>query len=278
MFGIGTNLLPKHFKRVFAKPKGILTGLFAQLILLPLLGFGIAFSFPLEPVFQVGIVLIAACPGGTSSNLITYLLNGRVALSVSITAFNSLIIILTVPLFLSLATHLFLSSESTVQMSFLNTFIDILLTVILPVFLGMQFRLRLTRIAFRVRPLFKYLLPAVLFIMFALVIVSEENGTGNFQLSNYLWLFLPAILLNVGAMFVGYFVSKWVGIRHSGRYTIAIEMGLQNSALAIYIANSVLQMDGLATMAVVYGSFTFFSTFLIAWLMKRSGEDDDWMN
>jgi bile acid:Na+ symporter, BASS family len=278
MFGIGMNILPKHFKRVFLKPKGIITGLFAQLVLLPLLGFLIAISFPMEPVFQVGIMLIAACPGGTSSNLITYLLNGRVALSVSITAFNSLLIIITIPLILQFATDNFLQTEETVQLSFVTTFFEILYTVIIPVLLGMQFRLRFIRLAFKIRPLLKFILPGILLTLFTLVIFTEETNGGSLSMSSHVGLFLPAIILNIGAMLIGYLTARIVGIKHTGRYTIAIEMGLQNSALAIFIANSMLKIDGIATMAVIYGSFTFFTTFLIAWLMKRSGQSEDWLH
>jgi bile acid:Na+ symporter, BASS family len=273
MFGIGMNLLPKHFKHVFIRPKGILTGLVAQLVLLPLLGFALAYFSPIDPIFKLGIVLIAACPGGTSSNLITYLLGGRVALSVSITAFNSLFIIFTIPLILSIGTLVFLDDSAAVALSFWQTFREILWTVVLPVFLGMQFRLRMTRLAFHIRPLLKYLLPLILFLTFGLVIFSEENTTTSINLSDNLWLFVPAIVLNIGAMFTGYYLAKLVGITHSGRYTIAIEMGLQNTVLAIFIANSLLQISGLAIVAVVYGSFSFFSTFIVGWIMKKSGSD-----
>ena len=275
MFGIGMNILPKHFKRVFIRPKGILTGLFAQLVVLPLIGFALAYFSPIDPIFKLGIVLIAACPGGTSSNLITYLLDGRVALSVSITAFNSMIIILTIPIILGVGTSVFLDDNAAVTLSFWQTFREILWTVVLPVFLGMQFRLRFTRWAFHVRPLLKYLLPLILFVTFALVIFTEENNTASINLSDNLWLFVPAILLNIGAMIVGYYLAKSVGITHSSRYTIAIEMGLQNTVLAIFIANSLLQINGLATVAVIYGSFSFFSTFLVGWLMKKSGSDPE---
>src|SRR5690554_1430763 len=103
MFGIGLGLTVSDFKRVLVSPKAVLFGLFGQLILMPLIGFGIAFAFDLDPIYQLGIVLIAACPGGTSSNIVTYMLNGRVALSVSMTAFNSFLIVLTIPLVLDIA-------------------------------------------------------------------------------------------------------------------------------------------------------------------------------
>ncbi|PKR80405.1 hypothetical protein CW751_10065 [Brumimicrobium salinarum] len=107
MYGIGLGLTVTDFKRVLIAPKAVFFGLLGQLVLMPLIGFGIAFSFNLDPIYQLGVILIAACPGGTSSNIVTYMLRGRVALSVSMTAFNSFLIILTIPIILEIAFGLF---------------------------------------------------------------------------------------------------------------------------------------------------------------------------
>ena len=88
-------------------------------------------------------------------------------------------------------------------------------------------------------------------------------------------LLIPALLINVGVMLIGYYSSGWVGIKHTGKFTIAIEMGLQNTALAIFIATSLLHLDGLSTIAVLYGSFSFFTTYIIAYIMNRFGRKDE---
>ncbi len=268
MMGIGINLKWSDFKQVFAAPKGILTGLFAQLLLLPIIAFSLAFIFPLSPVQQLGLILLAACPGGTSSNIVTFMLKGRVALSVSITAFNSFIIIVSIPLYLSLGMKLFFESESNVELSFLNTFSEVLFTVLLPVSAGMFINYFSNYGLTRLKKALVYILPALLFIVFAVVLFTEQNN-GDTSFNAYLNLVLPAILLNVVALLVGYYVAKFVGIAHRGRFTIAIEMGLQNSALAIFLAVSVIQIEGLAIIPIIYGGFSFFSTWFIAYLMKR---------
>jgi BASS family bile acid:Na+ symporter len=271
MFGIGLNLELNDFKRVFTAPKAILFGLFGQLIILPLIGFGIASIFNISAVYKLGIVLIAACPGGTSSNIMTYMLKGRVALSVSITAFNSFIIVLTIPLILSFAFQTFMNQEQHIDLSINSMLWEVVYTVLLPVLLGSVIHYYFWKYIKKFKSSLRYILPGLLFLVFLLVLL-DEKGSGDLTLSDYGSLILPAFLLNIVVMFVGFFLSGWIGIRHSGKFTIAIEMGLQNSALAIFLANNVLQIEGLAVIAVLYGGFSFFSTFAVAYIMKR------WMN
>ena len=271
MFGIGLNLELNDFKRVFTAPKAILFGLFGQLIILPLIGFVIASVFSISPVYKLGIVLIAACPGGTSSNIMTYMLKGRVALSVSITAFNSFIIVLTIPLILSIAFEAFLNQNQHIELSINSMLWEVVYTVLLPVLLGSVIHYYFWKHIKKFKSSLRYILPGLLFLVFLLVLLDEQDS-GDLTLSDYGSLILPAFLLNIVVMFVGFFLSGWIGIRHSGKFTIAIEMGLQNSALAIFLANNVLQIEGLSVIAVLYGGFSFFSTFIVAYIMKR------WMN
>lgn len=268
MFGIGMGLSSRDFKRVFIAPKSVLFGLFGQLVLMAAIGFGIAFLFPLKPVYQLGIVLIAACPGGTSSNIVSYMLRGRVALSVSITAFNSFLIVFTIPLVLKLAFLLFWPTTKTIHISMLDTLSEVIYTVLLPVIAGIIVQHNFPKFVEKLQKPLRYILPGILFLVFLLVILVEGRN-GNNTFSDYKALILPALFLNVFVMFVGYFSSKAIRINHKDSYTIAIEMGLQNSALAIFLANNVIQIEGLSLIAVIYGSFSFFSTFIIAYIMKN---------
>lgn len=268
MFGIGMDLSSRDFKRVFIAPKAVLFGLFGQLVLMAAIGFGVAYLFPLKPVYQLGIVLIAACPGGTSSNIVTYMLKGRVALSVSITAFNSFLIVFTIPLVLKLAFMLFWPTMKEINISMLQTFSEVIYSILLPVSAGIIVRHYFPVFVEKLKKPLRYILPGILFVVFLLVIIVEgRNGENSFV--EYKALILPALFLNVFVMFVGYFSSKAIKLDHKDSYTIAIEMGLQNSALAIFIANNIIQIEGLALIAVIYGSFSFFSTYFIAYIMKN---------
>ena len=268
MFGIGLNLRLVHFKRVFTAPKAILTGLTGQLVVLPLMGFLIAFIFPIDPVYKLGIVLLSACPGGASSNIVTYMLQGRVALSVSITAFNSFLIIITIPFILSIGFKLFLASELGVELSVYQTFKEVVFTVLIPVLAGMYVNHKWEHITDRLKSPLRIILPAILFVVFTIVLLNE-NENGGLSMGNYTSLIMPAIALNIVVMIIGFYGAGWLGILHDGKYTIAIEMGLQNSALAMFLANNVIQLDGLAVIAVLYGGFSFFSTLFIAFIMKH---------
>jgi len=268
MFGIGLNLEWKDFKRVFIAPKAVLYGLFGQIILLPLIGFTIAFLFPIPPIYKLGIVLIAACPGGTSSNILTYMLKGRVALSVSMTAFNSFIIVLTIPVVLDLGLSTFLGENQKINISIAQTLGEVIYTVLIPVSAGSLVHHYFWESIKGIKSSLRYILPGLLFAVFSLVLLDEQ-GNGDKSLMQYWDLFIPALLLNVAVLFIGYFSSGWMGINHDGKYTIAIEMGLQNSALAIFLANNVVQVDNLSVIAVLYGGFSFFTTFMIAYFMKH---------
>lgn len=268
MFGIGLGLTIEDFKRVFIQPKAVLYGVFGQLFVLPLVGFIIAFSFPLEPVYQLGIILLSICPGGTSSNIVTYMLKGSVALSVTITSFNSLLIIVSIPLFLELALSIIDVDYAGANISLLHTYKEVALTVLLPIVSGVLIKHFIPSQVDRLQKPLRYLLPGLLFVVFTLVLLVEKDS-GNASLGEYGYLVIPALLLNLMVMFIGFYSSRMVGLSHSDQFTIAIEMGLQNSVLAIFLANSVLQIDGLAIIAVLYGSFSFFSTLIVAYIMKN---------
>lgn len=268
MFGIGLGLTISDFKRVLVAPKAVVFGLFGQLIMMPLIGFGIAFAFDLDPIYQLGVVLIAACPGGTSSNIVTFMLKGRVALSVSMTAFNSFLIILTIPLILDLAFNLFWTSTKEISLSMLDTFKEVTFTVFLPVLVGLVVRHYYPNFVQKLRKPLRYILPGIMFLVFLLVLINEQ-GSGDKSVLEYWELLLPALCLNVLVMMVGFITSGFARIDHAGKYTIAIEMGLQNSALAIFLANNVIQIDGLSLIAVLYGGFSFFTTLIIGWLLKK---------
>ena len=269
MYGIGITLKFKDFKRVFIYPKAIITGLTAQIILLPLVAFILCWFLPIDPVYKVGIVLLASAPGGTASNLVTTMLKGRVALSVSMTSFNSFIILFSIPLFVNLALGFFLGKQTTIELSFVNTFREILFTVVLPVMAGIiTNEYTSSRRTYYIKKPLRFVLPGLLLLVFAYGLFFED-GDQPVALIDNVELFLPLIFFNLITMAIGYWVAKLAGIDHDGRYTISVEMGLQNSALAIYIATQILESSEISLVAVIYSSFTFFSTWGIAWMMKH---------
>ncbi len=270
MLGIGLSLHFRDFSRVFLRPKGILVGLAGQFFLLPAIAFFMAWLLPIDPLHKVGLILIAAAPGGTASNLVTHMLKGRVALSVSLTSFNSFGILLSIPLYLNLALFWFLGTESEISIGFMDTFKEILFTVVIPVISGVLLNeYGPHKLISKLQQPLRFILPGVLFVIFAYHIFLEDGGAQSESLGENYFLYLPLALFNVVTMIIGYFLARWSGIRHDGAYTISVELGLQNAALAIFIATQVLERSEISLVAVIYSSFSFFSTWLVAWLLKH---------
>lgn len=267
MFGIGINLGFSDFKKTFNRPKAVITGLVAQMLLLPVIAFIINMFFDIDPIYKVGFILIAACPGGTTSNLVTLFLKGRLALSVSLTAFNSFLILFTIPLITHLALLVYEGKETQIEMPLWETIGNMLLTVLLPTLAGMIYRHYFYGIVRRTQKIIN--VSMTLFLLFVFIGIFTFESAGSANLSEYVYLFVPAFFLNVISMFVGYLLSLVAGIRNRGRFTIAIQVGLQNSALAIYVASKLLGQPEMAVVAIIYSSFTLFSTAFWAYLMKK---------
>ncbi len=267
MFGIGINLRFVDFKHTFKRPKAVITGLAAQMILLPIIAFVLNIFFDINPIYKVGFVLIAACPGGTTSNLVTLFLRGRLALSVSLTAFNSFLILFTIPLITNLALYTYEGLETNIEMPVGETIGNMLLTVLLPTFIGMLYRHYFEGIVHRTEKVIN--IAMTLFLLFVFIGIFTFENAGSSDLADYLFLLLPALLLNAISMFAGYLLALSTGIRNRGRFTIAIQVGLQNSALAIFVASKLLDQPEIAIVAIIYSSFSLFTTAFWAYIMKR---------
>ena len=140
MLGMGLSLLPVDFKRITRYPKAVAVGTVCQILLLPLIGALIALVVPMQPEIAVGLIILAVCPGGPSSNLVTYLAKGDVALSVSLTAVSSVITVFTIPLFANLALQYFLGTNTEIALPIGSTMLQIFLITLLPIVVGMAIR------------------------------------------------------------------------------------------------------------------------------------------
>ncbi len=266
--GMGLSLTENDFKNIFVQPKAVITGLLSQMILLPLIAFIIASLIPIDPLFKVGLMIIAACPGGATSNLITYLLRGNVALSISMTAINSLITLITIPLVVTLSLEIFLNQDDTIRLKVVDTILKIFLITILPAFAGTRIRKWRSEFADRLERPLRIIMPLLLLFIFAGVIFLDEGSTSANR-RDFISIFPYALLLNVVAMLAGLIVARMLRLEVKTQFTISIEVGLQNSGLAILVAITLLESHEMGLVPVVYGSFTFFSTLLFGWLIKK---------
>jgi len=268
MMGIGLSLDKRDFINVFRYPKPIITGIFSQVIILPLVAFLLFYFTNLNPFIKVGFILITACAGGSATNLITHILKGNLALSISLTALNSLIILVTLPLLVNLALVIFVGEERHIYLNLYDTVINILFTILIPTLVGMSIRNYFFRFALLAQNPLKIILPAILLFVFVYMIFFNDNGSQS-SFSDYLYLIPWAILLNFVSMLVVFLLAKNLKLGGKNNFTISIEVGLKNSIIGIYVAESLLDNYEIAMVSVVYGSVTFFSTLIFGYLAKR---------
>jgi len=266
--GMGLSLTDRDFTNILVQPKAVITGLCCQMILLPVIAFLIARFSHMDPLFKAGLMIVAACPGGATSNLVTYLLRGNVALSISMTALNSIITLVTIPLVVTISLGIFIHQDAAIKLDVGETILKVFLITILPAFAGTRIRKWRSEFADRLERPLRIIMPLLLLIIYAGVIFIEQ-GAESASRSDYISVFPYALLLNVLAMVAGLLVARSLRLAVKNQFTIAIEVGLQNSGLAIVVAVTLLGSHAMALVSVIYGSFSFFSTLLFGWIVKK---------
>lgn len=265
MIGMGLSLTLADFGRVVRFPKAVSIGLINQLILLPIIGFGICYLFGLSPMMAVGLMLLAACPGGATSNLISYVSKGDIALSVTLTAISSTVTIFTIPLIVAWALQYFIGQNQEISLPVLKTMGQIFGITALPVSIGMFVRARNADFADRMeRPM--RIASTVLFVLILAGIVVSDWDT---LVASFPVLAPSTFFLNLITMALGWSVAKLLGLELDQCITIAIESGIQNGTLAIVVASSILLMPELSLAAAIYSIAMFLSGGVMMWWFGR---------
>ena len=266
IMGIGTSLSVSDFRNIFRFPRGIAVGLLGQLVLLPLVAITGAYFSPLGPEIKVGIVLVAACPGGATANLIVHLFRGNVAMSLSFTIINSVITIFTIPAWVYAALYLFMDEGKGVQVPLQEFVVDLVLITMLPIAVGIFINNRFPAFIRRARRTIDRVLPVLLALAMVAAIFFEKKDDGV-ELTAALFLkTLPwMLMLNVGGMVSAYFLAYLFRLGNRNRMTLSVEIGLHNTVLAIFLASSasILNSTLMAVPATVYAMFSFFTA--VAW-------------
>lgn len=267
MFGMGLGLMIDDFKRILVSPKTVILGLAAQLIMLPLVGFLMAVVFPLAPELAVGIMILSACPGGPTSNLITYLASGNVALSITLTAISSLITVFTIPLVVNLGMEVFLGTGEALQLPFLETVLQIAIITVIPVSLGMVMHAKAPALAARFERGVKWLSLFFLGLIVVGLLVKERANVGSF----FLQVGWVTFALMVVTMALGYGIATLAKIEHSSATAITVEVGIQNGTLAIAVASAptFLNTPAMAIPAAIYSLLMFLVSGIFAWWAQR---------
>ena len=260
MISLGLELTRADFRRIFVYPRGVAIGLLNLAVIAPLLAFGIAELFNLDPILAIGLVLLGASPGGTLANLLTHLARGDTALSVTMTALSSVGALIVVPIYLNLAADHFSGSDLG-DISMLGVVVRVFFITLVPLAIGMYVRERYPRWTEERRDQVK----KVAFVAFVLVVIGAVASEIDVLLDNFADVALATLALNVAAMSVSFVVAKLARLSDRQATAISMELGIHNATLAIAVAGTI-DID-LAIPAAVYSGFMFVTAGLFARFM-----------
>lgn len=248
MMGLGLELKIKDFLRLSRYPKVIFIALFTQLILLTSIAFFICLILDLAPLLAVGLMLLAASPGGPTANLFSYLYKGDVALNITLTAINTIISIFTLPFIINLSLQYFMSHDSTVTFP-VKKMIQVFLITLIPVIIGMLLRAKFPRLSITVSKSMRFVSISFLSILLIFAVFRDRFNLFEYFSS----IGLATVILCFSSLFIGYCIPLLMGIPEKMARACTFEIGIHNTAIAITIAISVL---GNVTMAIPAGIYT----------------------
>ena len=260
MIGIGMTLTIRDFRQVAVYPKGMIVGTVAQILVMPLIAFMLATLLAVPPAIAVGLVIIAACPGGTTSNLFVLLSRGNIALSIVLTVSASLITILTLPLFTNIALQHYMGTEEDIVLPVWKTIGMLVGIVLFPVAIGMVVRTRNPEVARKAEGIVSIFGGIVL----AVLIVALVYGVRD-QIWELLKQAGPAtILLNVAGIGLGLAAGRMTGLTQRESLAVAVELGVKNGTIALMVTLTLLESSAMSIPAAVYGVLMFPIGFVLA--------------
>lgn len=264
MLGLGLGLTVEDFRRVAAVPRAVIAGLTVQVILLPGVAFLIAKGFSLSPEFAVGLMLLAASPGGASANIYSHLAKGDVALNITLTAVNSLICLATLPLILDFSLEHFFGAGNYVPPP-IKKVIEVGVIIVVPVALGMILRRSAPRFAASMDRPVRLLSVLVLVGLIVAVIVQEWSRLPGF----FAAVGVVCLLFNLISLGAGYLLPLGLKLPKRQAIAIAMEIGIHNGTLAIYVALNVLGNAAISIPAAAYSLIMFATAGVFAWWVTR---------
>ena len=265
MLALGLGLTGGDFLRVVKQPRDFFVGAFSQIILLPIIAFILVKIWPIAPELAIGVMIIAAAPGGVTSNILTSFAKGDVALSISLTAIISLLSVITIPFIVLTSVRLLGDTNVTEDISLFALSRDMFLIVTVPVILGMLFRRFVERIAAIFEPIAK----KVSTILFILVLIGAIAAERENVVSYFAQAGLITLVLNVIMMVVAFYLAQLFGSGVEQKKCITIECGLQNGTLAIFVATSIFDGGMYVIPAATYSLIMFVTSLIFVYLVRK---------
>jgi BASS family bile acid:Na+ symporter len=266
MLGLGLSLRPADFRRVIVYPRAVAIGLACQMLILPAVCLGIAHAFALPPELAVGLMLLAASPGGAVANLFSHLARGDVALNITLTATNSLLSLITLPIVVGFSLEHFLGASHAVPLQ-PDKVITVVAVVLTPVALGMVVRARRPGLAERLdRPV------RILSALFLLGVIASAVIAERAKLGDAIAQVGPAALaFNLASLAVGYYVPRLLRVERRQAIAIGMEIGIHNGTLAIAVALNVLGNPAMSIPPAIYSLIMFFTAGAFGYRVSRAG-------
>ncbi len=266
MFSLGVGLTGADFTRVAKQPKDFLVGLICQIILLPLIAFILVKLWPISPELAIGVMIIAAAPGGVTSNILTSFARGDVALSISLTAIISLLSVVTVPFILVTSLDLLGSENLSKNISLVSMAVTMFLIVVVPTLFGMMFRKFLSNFATKFESIGKKI-SAVLFVivLFGAILAEKNNIISYFADAG-----LITLVLNILMMVIAFYIAQMLGTGVEQKKCISIECGLQNGTLAIFVGTSLFGGGVYVIPAATYSLIMFGTSLIFVFLVRKN--------
>ena len=266
MFSLGLGLTGDDFIRVARKPRDFLIGAISQIFLLPIVAFLLIVVWPLSPELAIGVMIIAAAPGGVTSNVLTSFAKGDVALSISLTAIISLLCIFTVPFVVLTSVNLIIGNSIDQEISLIKMSRDMFLIVTVPVVLGMVIRKFFSSGALR----FESFTKKISIFLFVLVLIGAILSERENIVSYFAQAGLVTLVLNVVMMILAFYIAKLFGSGNEQKRCISIECGLQNGTLAIFVATSIFGGGVYLIPAATYSLIMFVTSLIFVYFVRKT--------
>ena len=266
MFALGLGLTVNDFLRVAKQPRDFFIGAFSQIIILPIVAFLLVSIWPIAPELAVGVMIIAAAPGGATSNILTSFAKGDVALSITLTAIISLLCVITIPIIILLSLNLLMGTTITKEFSLTSIATNMFLIVTVPVILGMLFRRFISNIAITFEPIAKKISVGLFVLVLVGAIISErENIISYFSQAGPITL-----ILNILMMILAFYLAQFFSTGEKQKRCITIECGLQNGTLAIFAATSIFGGGIYVVPAATYSLIMFVTSLIFVYFIRKA--------
>lgn len=268
MFAMGLTLTLADFRLVLSRPRAMVVGLVCKMVLLPLLAFVIVTAFDPSPEFAIGLIILAACPGGITANLLTHLAGGATALAVSLTAFTSVVDTVTVPFIVNLALHYFGGKTAAVDLPVARMSLGVFAVATLPLLIGMAINARAPLLASRWQKATRRIATG----LFALIVIGAFASQWHTMWSHAAEVLPPALLLNAGCMALALALGRLGGLHRRETIAVVLETGLQNGAMGIFVAATLLGNQAMMVPSIVYALVMNVSALGFIAIVRRASK------